>query len=167
MSQRSGIGPVTDREVDAILRRFLQSDLTIDEAEVLIERLRTAPDRVAEKLLALLRDSPPEDRNIVIVLLGTLGGSNAAEPVLAMIHDESVDDDYKLKLISLVTQLDPDVDIASLLDDLQDLHGALRRSQREYLHQLRSPVDLVLWLEMMTAQLPPKGRATTLPPCRC
>jgi hypothetical protein len=163
-----------DREIDAILARLVEADLTVEEAEASIDRLRAARKRSLPRLMAMLRDTlpwpgeaslPPQpdlaDRqDQLLTLLGLVGDASVVEPLLDLVSTASVEDGLKLKVISLLGQLDPDVDPASLLSYLRDPQAALQQSQLDHLRRLRSPRDLALWLEMMEMQMQPEVRAS-------
>ena len=157
MSQKSRQETLSDQEIDAILRGFLKADMTIEDAEKAIARLHADRRRASQRLLHMLDDSS-QHRDTVIALLGSLGDSSAIQPLTDMVFDESIDDDLKLKVISVISQLDPATDTSVLLDKLQDPREAVLRNQREHLKRLRSPGDLALWLEVMEQHMPPQAR---------
>jgi hypothetical protein len=140
------------------LARFMYDDLTVSEGAEIVEHLRLARRQVTPRLLSLLGSSSVRERDMAIVLLGMLGDSGEVEHIRPLIADPSLDDDFKLKLISLVTQLDPGVDTAVLFDHIQDPYGALERSHREHLQLLRTPMDLARWLDMMAAHMSADAR---------
>jgi hypothetical protein len=110
-------------------------------------------------VLALLQHPSSQTHDVAIFLLACLGDREAVPHLLALVGDQTVDDDLKLKIISLIQQLDPSVQAATLMGHLADAYGAFQRSQRDHLRQLKSPVDLALWVETMEAQMTPRARA--------
>jgi hypothetical protein len=158
-NQTNNRAHLTDQEIDAILDRVLLGDLTLEEAQEEIDRLFAVHRQATVKLLSMLGAASVANREAVIVLLGALGDADAVQPLLALIRQETFDDDDKLKLISLVAQFDPRIDLAALFDHLQSPLDALQRSQQAFLRLLASPGELALWLDMMVAHMSPKVRA--------
>lgn len=169
MTRKSGNRLLSEQDVDATLTRFMQSDLTVEEARIAIERLLKVRRRVIPRLLDILRSSLEgpssqdetqlnDNQNAVLTLLSELGNLDVVDPLLVLVKDRSVQDDLKLKLISLILQLDPDEDAGVLFGYLNEPQEVLQRSQREHLEQIKSPSDLALWLEMMEAEMSAEAR---------
>jgi hypothetical protein len=152
-----------------VLERFLQVDLGLEEAEDALDRLQTERRRATDRLLEMLRQGVTDPVKVsttqtarrddaMLTLLGYLAEPRATDPLLELVNDDAIPDSLKLKLISLLYQIDPNVDTESLLGQMQDPREAIQASQREHLARLQSPRELALWLEMMQEQMSPDMR---------
>jgi hypothetical protein len=172
----------SDSEVDDILALFTQPDLTMQEAEDAIERLQAARGPAVDKLLALLEaGSTPEgptlhlsrmtgvqhdgwiadrdtDRDAILVLLSYLGDERIVPRLMTLVDDVNVTDEFKLKLISVIHEFDPQKDTEALLDHLKNPFKAIQQSHRQHVQRLGSPFELSLWLEMMAEEMPVEAR---------
>ena len=166
---------LSDQQIDAILEDMMRGELKLEEAEATIERLHAARSRVVPKLIAMLQHlamgEPPAEEgtpppaltvgnrsDMILILLGYLGGSAVLPSLQSLVQDTSVPDFLKVKVISLIYQLAPEEDIAGLMAMLHDSRTAVSANLREHLQQVTSPQDLALWLEMTEMQLPPDLR---------
>jgi len=166
---------LSDQQIDAILEDMLRGDLNLVEAEETLERLYAIRNRVVPKVVSLLQhlalEEPAADEqaphreltadhrsDVLLVLLGYLGDEAITAPLRSLVQDSSVVDALKLKVVSLLYQLDPDGDVEELLAHIHDAQAVVRASLHEHLAHLTSPQDLALWLEMTEMRLPPDLR---------
>jgi len=151
---------MSNREIDAILDRFLHENLSIEEAEAALQDLRLVRRQAIARLLVLLREVVTRDGNpdTLLILANCLGDAAIVQSLVDMVQDPAVADATKLKLISLIDQLEPDRDMSFLLNELDDPREALAHSQREHLSQLQRSRDLAIWVELMVTQMPPDMR---------
>ena len=148
MKSKSKMSALSDRELDTVLERFLHVDLGLEEAEDALDRLQAERRRATDRLLKMLRQGasdpvrasttqPAHRDDAMLTLLGYLAEPRAIEPLLELVNDDAIPDSLKLKLISLLYQLDPNVDTESLLDQMEDPREAIQTSQREHLARQR------------------------------
>ena len=107
MSQENQALPLDRQEIDDIVERFLEDDLSLEEAEQVIKRLHRAGKDVISRLLALLDDPNPDQHTIAAVLLAATGDARLVPQLIDRLRDPSVDDLLKVKLITTIGQLDP------------------------------------------------------------
>ena len=141
---------LSDQQIDAILEDMMRGDLNLVEAEETLERLYGIRNRVVPKVVALLQrlalEEPAADEqaphreltadhrsDVLLVLLGYLGDEAITAPLRSLVQDSSVVDALKLKVISLLYQLDPDGDIEELLAHIHDAQAVVRASLHEHL----------------------------------
>jgi len=104
--------------------------LACEEEEIratALEMLRQGPgDELAPRLLAMLTDGGPDQRVASADLLGHLGVTEACEPIVGLITDES--DRLRAAALSALHRLRPDTDTAQhMLTALEDPSPAVRR----------------------------------------
>ncbi len=173
----------SDGEIDDILALFTQPDLTMQEAEDAIERLQAVRGQAVDKLLALLEPEGPvlhlsrmtdvqrvqrdgwiadrdTDGDAVLVLLSYLGDESIVPRLMTLVDDKNVTDEFKLKLISVIHEFDPQKDTEALLDHLKNPFKAIQQSHRQHVQRLSSPFELSLWLEMMAEEMPVEARSS-------
>jgi hypothetical protein len=144
--------------MDELLARFLRDDLTLAETEQAIRQLHQAGQDVVSPLLAMLDDPRPEQHTIASVLLAATGDPGTIPALVERIHDPALDDMIKIKLITALLQLDPDLDADDLLAHLTDAQQAVRQTRQEHLQLLESPDDVAMWMENVQAEMAPYVR---------
>jgi hypothetical protein len=170
--------PFDDLEIEDLLALFMRPDLSLHEAEQAIARLQpgltVTREQIVDQLLASLEasEAPATDReadldagrvatyDAALVLLTYLGDETVVPRLLALLDEGSRPDGFKLKLISIIHEFDPDIDPEDLLGHLRNPYKAVQESHREHLRRLRSPLELGLWLDAMAEEMPPDARAS-------
>jgi hypothetical protein len=164
--------------MEELLNLLAQPDLSMYEAEQVLARLQPSPKmsrkRIVDRLLTVIEgaehtqarepDHVAEPRiathDAALILLTYLGDETVLPHLLALIDKRALPDDFKLKLISVVHEFDPEIEPEELLSHLRNPFKAVRESHREHLQRLRSPVELGLWLDVMGNEMLPEARAS-------
>jgi hypothetical protein len=89
--------------------------------------------------------------DVALVLLTYLGDRTIVPRLRDLVRDAPASDAFKLKLIGVIHDLEPEQDSQSLLDFLRYPGKAMLQSHRRHLQRLASPLERSLWMELMVA----------------
>jgi hypothetical protein len=168
-----------DLEIKELLALLAEPDLSLGEAEQVLDRLLPDPtvprEQIVDRILDMLEafsEPPPDARGTLetaphassydaaLILLTYLGDETVVPRLLALIAQESLPDDFKLKLISIVHEFDPEAGADDLMRYLDNPYKAMQESHREHLRRLQTPLELGMWLDVMGAEMPTDARAS-------
>jgi hypothetical protein len=122
---------------------------------------------------ALLRENGPADayatsrattpptgmmHDVALVLLAYLGNPAIVPRLRTLVRDARAPDEFKLKLISVIHDLEPQQDSKALLDHLRYPGKAMLQSHRKHLQRLASPLERSFWLELMVEDMSADAR---------
>jgi hypothetical protein len=156
---RSTIPAPTDAEIDATLRRFFEEDVPIAEAEQVIARLKPVSGRVVARVLHRVVDPDPHVRAVASGLLRELADRSAIRPLRNLLRDPALDDEVKLEIFGVLSDLGAQVDEAAFFESLQDPDAAMRRMLERTVASWENPEELSNWVAMAQDQLSPEVQA--------
>ena len=153
---RRSKAPLSDKEIQAILDRFVQEELRIDEAEREIARLRKVKDRVTPRLLEMITAPDPETYTAAAMLLRHLKDRQVVQPLKDLLRDPRLADDNKLSIIATLQALDVTIDGQTYFNSLRDPEAAVRRSFLGLLEHLEDESSLAMFLETIAGSMSPE-----------
>jgi len=153
---RRGKAPLSDKQIQAILDRFVQEELRIDEAEREIARLRKVKDRVTPRLLEMITASDRDTYTAAAMLLRHLEDRQAVQPLTDLLRDPRLADDNKLLIITTLQELGVTVDEQTYFSSLRDPEAAMGRSLLGLLEHLEDESNLAMFVEMIEGGMPPE-----------
>jgi hypothetical protein len=174
--------PLCGADLDELLGFFAQPDLSIAQAEELLSRVQDERPRLVEQLVSWLEEvgslagpAAPDvpasgsgdaevsqtevlDHDVALVLLAYLADRSAVPRLRTLVQETRASDDFKLKLISVIHDLEPQQDSNALLDYLRYPGKAMQQSHRKHLQRLSSPLERGFWLELMAEDMSADAR---------
>lgn len=155
---RRSKAPLSDKQIQAILDRFVQEELRIDEAEREIARLRKVKDRVTPRLLEMITAPDRKTYTAAATLLRHLKDRQAVQPLKDLLRDPRLADDNKLLIITALQELGVTVDEQTYFSSLRDPEAAMRRSFLGLLEHLEDESSLAMFVEIIEERMPPETR---------
>src|SRR5438067_4568263 len=132
-----GGGPSKER-VDVILNRLFTEDLRRDEAQTLIEELRSVAAELVPSLVNLLNSPDRKTRTTASALLSTFE-QQEAEPLLRQLIDNlGASDAAKLSAYSVLQTLGDALEPEAFIGALRDPESLFRSGLEDILQILRS-----------------------------
>jgi len=104
--------------------------------------------------------APGTMHDVALVLLTYLGDRAIVPRLRALVRDPRASDEFKLKLISVIHDLEPQQDSQALLDHLRYPAKAMLQSHRKHLQRLASPLERSFWLELMAEDMSADARVS-------
>jgi hypothetical protein len=159
MAKREGRrseAPLSDKQIQAILDRFVQEELRIDEAEREIARLRKVKDRVTPRLLEMITAPDRKTYTAAAMLLRHVKDRQAVQPLKDLLLDPRLADDNKLSIITILQELDVTIDEQTYFSSLRDPEAAVRRSFLGLLEHLEDEASLAVFLETIVESMLPE-----------
>ena len=153
---RRSKGPLSDKQIQAIIDRFVQEELRIDEAEREIARLRKVKDRVTPRLLEMITAPDRETYTAAAMLLRHLKDRQAVQPLKDLLRDPRLADDNKLLIITTLQELGVTIDEQTYFSSLRDPEAAMGRSLLGLLEHLEDESSLAVFVEMIEGSMPPE-----------
>ena len=154
-----------------LLASFTRPNLTVAQAEELLSHVEHERPQLVEKLLSWLEregaaGSPPTSsagrpamlHDVALVLLGFLGDRAIVPRLCKLLRTAGASDEFKLKLIGVIHDLEPQQDSQLLLDHLRYPGKAMLQSHRKHLQRLSSPLERSFWLELMAQDMSADAR---------
>jgi hypothetical protein len=148
--------PLSDEQIQAIIDRFVQEELRIDEAEREIARLRKVKDRVTPRLLEMITTPDRETYTAAATLLRHLRDRQAVQPLKDLLRDPRLADDNKLLIITILQELGVTIDEQTYFSSLRDPEAAMRRSLLGLLEHLDDESNLAMFVEMIEGRMLPE-----------
>lgn len=173
--------PLYKGDLDDLLAFFARPSLTIAQAEELLSHVYEERPRLVERLLSWLEAAGSAERpgsalqdavgeayaqqvrsttlhDVAMVLLSYLGDQAIVPRLCALVRETQASDAFKLKLISVIHDLDPEHDSEALLDHLRYPGKAMLESHRQHVQRLASPLERSFWLELMAEDMSVSAR---------
>ncbi|MFB0536703.1 MAG: HEAT repeat domain-containing protein [Anaerolineae bacterium] len=148
--------PLSDEKIQAIIDRFVQEELRVDEAEREIAKLRKVKDRVTPRLLEMIAAPDRKIYMAAATLLRHLGDRQAVQPLKDLLRDPRLPDDNKLMIITTLQELGVTVDEQTYFSSLRDPEAAMRHSLLGLLEHLEDESSLAMFVEMIAGRMPPE-----------
>jgi len=146
--------PLSDKQIQAIIDRFVQEELRMDEAEREIARLRKVKDRVTPRLLEMITAADRETYTAAAMLLRHLKDRQAVQPLKDLLRDPRLADDNKLIIITTLQELGVTIDEQTYFSSLRDPEAAMGRSLLGLLEHLEDESNLAMFVEMVVERMP-------------
>jgi hypothetical protein len=150
---RRSESPLSDKQIQAILDRFVQEELRMDEAEREIARLRKVKDRVTPRLLEMITAPDRGIYTAAAMLLRHLGDRQAVQPLRDLLGDPRLTDDNKLLIITTLQELGVTIDEQTYSSSLRDPGAAMRSSLLGLLEHLEDESNLAVFVEMIAERM--------------
>jgi len=148
--------PLSGKQIQAILDRFVQEELRTDEAEREIARLRKVRDRVTPRLLEMIAAPDRETYTAAAMLLRHLKDRQAVQPLKDLLGDPRLADDNKLLIITTLQELGVTIDEQTYFSSLRDPEAARRHSLLGLLEHLEDESNLAMFVEMIAGSMAPE-----------
>jgi HEAT repeat protein len=136
-----------EAEIEEIIGRFIDEQLSVVEAEAAIERLSRAEKRVLPRLMRLAASPDPHLHQTAIVLLREIGFMGAVPPLRELLEDPELEDDHKMSILHALDALgglDPDENPFIYLRDPDTM---FRKTQEATLSSFQDPLELEMVLQ--------------------
>jgi hypothetical protein len=146
----------TDEEIDAILQRFFDEDVPMDEAEEVLARLKPFSGKVVARLLGHVTDPDLQVRSVTDSLLIELADRTAVGPLRNLLGDPALDDMVKIEIFGLLGELGASVDEATFYNSLRDPEAAMRAILERTVASWQNPEELSDWMAMAEERLRPE-----------
>ena len=154
--ERRSKAPLSDKQIQAIIDRFVQEDLRIDEAEREIAKLRKVKGRVTPRLLEMITAPDRKAHATAATLLRHLEDRRAVRPLKDLLRDPRLADDNKLLIITTLQELGVTIDEQTYFSSLRDPEAAMRRSLLGLLEHLEDESNLAMFVEMIEGRMSPE-----------
>jgi HEAT repeat protein len=155
--------PPTDTEIDEILDRFVEGELSSLEADAAFERLARAQGPTLARLLEMAASPDPDLYQVAAALLPEMDLSPAIGPLRRLLEDQSIDDDHKMSILHALWLLGGIGPGADPFVHLSDPEAMIRDSQQAFLDLLQDPSQLEIVLRAeLEGGLPTLVRAEAL-----
>jgi hypothetical protein len=152
---RRNKAPLSDKQIRAIIDRFVREDLRMDEAEREIARLQKVKDRVTPHLLEMITAPDREACAAAAMLLRHLKDRQAVQPLKDLLRNPRLADDNKLLIITTLQELGVTIDEQTYFGSLRDPEAAMRRSLLGLLEHLEDESSMAMFVETIAESMPP------------
>lgn len=160
--ERGSKSPLSDKQIQAILDRFVQEELRMDEAEREIARLRKVEGRVTPRLLEMITSPDREIYTAAAVLLRHLGDRQAVQPLKDLLGDPRLADDNKLLILTTLQELGVTIDEETYFSSLRDPGAAMHSSLLGLLEHLEDESNLAVFVEMAVEKMAPEAQVALI-----
>jgi hypothetical protein len=155
-------GPLSDKEVETLLQRFVSGGMRLDEGEQVIERFRLSRAQVLPRLLRMISDPDESTHLVAAQLLIALEDRQVVRPLLGLLDDPALSDASKLSIFGVLQHFHAPVDLESLYRRLRDPEALASRSQENLLRSFTRAPELAQFLDSLAQYLPLKERQGTI-----
>ena len=165
MGKKRGKGsksPLSDKQIQAILDRFVREELRMDEAEREIARLRKVRGRVTPRLLEMIIAPDREIYTAAAMLLRHLGDRQAVQPLKDLLGDPRLADDNKLLILTALQELGVTIDEETYFSSLRDPQAAMQSSLLGLLEHLEDESNLAVFVEMIVERMAPETQVALI-----
>jgi hypothetical protein len=133
---------------------YTTGDLTVDEAEEILDRLYDLVDEALPHLCQLLESEDEDDRRAAMALLGELGDPRAVPPLRRLLSAPDLGDDEKMAIIATLSELGVPIDEATLRRAVPDLEKLMRDAVGQVLEEIAEPGYAESFLQMIMEEPP-------------
>ncbi len=153
MVKKRKSSPKAKRQVAELIARFqegyISGEMTIEQAEEIVDQLWKFPDEALHQALALLDSSDLEIRAAAIELLRELDDERAAKPLRRVLHRSDYSDDEKMVIVHLLDDLGTPIDDATFQRVIADPEALMQRSLEQLLTTIDDPAYMDGFLQSM------------------
>jgi hypothetical protein len=150
------VSRLSGRWVDQALSRLFTQDLSVDEAEPLIDELRPMAASLAPSLVTLLNSPDRKTRSTASALLSTFADPASVPLLQEVLRSTGASDEAKLSAYSVLQTLGETLDPVQFLRTLRDPEALFAHGIEDLLELIRQDGELAQLGELLHS-MPPEG----------
>ncbi|HET90235.1 MAG TPA: hypothetical protein ENN99_05785 [Chloroflexi bacterium] len=151
MKKKSSSG--VERKVADLIAQFrdgyVSGDMTIEQAEEIVDQLYDFPDEALSQSLALLDASDEEMHLVGLQLLHELDDERAVKPLRRMLRRSQYSDEEKMAIIHVLDELGSPIDDQTFQRVISDPDALMQRSLERLLTTIEDPAQVDGFLHAM------------------